>query len=632
MASCDEDLCVTVAVERHIQVKIARTHWKKSIAEGVVCASLWLVRTPSEVFYSSPRRPPLISLCAIMACVPATPATPASSVRAFRASLRRGRGGGRAYRTPTRSAPAPRSAFADNTGDDDASLADGSASADLLRRLHVNFLALRRGSRFAAQEFSIVATEAYERGVTMPSLRMDISLLGLSTASDLGLSEQDAFLSHLGMCMMTLWEMGWPSRGGEVMKSTDRRDTEGDKTTSAQTETTDTHTKAWSPVGIGNPENDKEARGLLAYIRATHQRSDAGYTLKRMEMERLMTLTQRAKGGDGAWDHPEGWQVTQRLDRDSLDPEAGGGGNEEDNIPVSQKGIASAGGATHGPLALGETDAVKLMRVNCRLTLLLREFVFASRGLRTVAEVISTRDEELDAMDLRENKQVRGAGTDDTDDTDEETDDTDDSEETDVSIIPPQVALEWSSAPRDLTRVLAARLLVAYVSCLTSHPAGLRSFVSAALDARAAGIPASALAKKLNPAEFDVEGSRRGMFGASADAGKFFALFLTSAYVAADEDELELQDTVAFRDKKKAATAKKQETEKARFSQKESDPDVFAWAPAPGEESFDVGWAAVVAGTMTEDEADKEEELRRRSVSGMRASVRAWMHMVSISQ
>ena len=513
MASCYEDLCVTVAVERHIQVKIARTHWKKSIAEGVVCASLWLVRTPSEVFYLSPRRPPLISLCAIMACVPATPATPASSVRAFRASLRRGRGGGRVFRTPTRSAPAPRSAFADNTGDDDASLADGSASADLLRRLHVNFLALRRGSRFAAQEFSIVATEAYERGVTMPSLRMDISLLGLSTASDLGLSEQDAFLSHLGMCMMTLWEMGWPSRGGEVMKFTDRRDTKGDKTTSAQTETNDTHTKAWSPVGIGNPENDKEARGLLAYIRATHQRSDAGYTLKRMEMERLMTLTQRAKGGDGAWDHPEGWQVTQRLDRDSLDPEAGGGGNEEDNIPVSQKGIASAGGATHGPLALGETDAVKLMRVNCRLTLLLREFVFASRGLRTVAEVISTRDEELDAMDLREKKQVRGAGTDDTDDTDEETDDTDDSEETDVSIIPPQVALEWSSAPRDLTRVLAARLLVAYVSCLTSHPAGLRSFVSAALDARAAGIPASALAKKLNPAEFDV-----GAVGAECSA------------------------------------------------------------------------------------------------------------------
>ena len=164
-----------------------------------------------------------------------------------------------------------------------------------MARLHVTFLALRRGSRFAAQEFAIVATEAYERGVTIPSLRMDISLLGLSTASDMGLSEQDAFLSHLGMCMMTLWELDWPSRGAPAGGGA-----------------------RWSPVG-GDPEDDREARGLLAYIRATHQRSDAGFTLKRMEMERIMTLQARGSGAPDAWAHPEGWGDTQRLNRDEPD-------------------------------------------------------------------------------------------------------------------------------------------------------------------------------------------------------------------------------------------------------------------------------------------------------------------------
>ena len=60
------------------------------------------------------------------------------------------------------------------------------------------FLATRRGSRFAAQEFAIIANEAYERGLSVASLRMDISLLGLSTQNRMGLSEQDAFLSNIG--------------------------------------------------------------------------------------------------------------------------------------------------------------------------------------------------------------------------------------------------------------------------------------------------------------------------------------------------------------------------------------------------------------------------------------------------
>ena len=102
------------------------------------------------------------------------------------------------------------------------------------------------------------------------------------------------------------------------------------------------------------------------------------------------------------------------------------------------------------------------------------------------------------------------------------------------------------------------------------------------------------------------------MFGSAADAGKFFALFLTSAYVAADEDDADNEVSEKNKDVTDPSLAL-------------LDPDMFAWAPAPGEAAGPVGWAAVAAGAMSEDEADEAEERRRRSVSGMRASVRAWM-------
>ena len=194
-----------------------------------------------------------------------------------------------------------------------------------------------------------------------------------------------------------------------------------------------------------------------------------------------------------------------------------------------------------------------------------RQFVFQSRGLRPVAEVISARDEELDG----------------------EEDAFFDANET--AAAQPQVALEWCATPRDAERTLAARTLVAYVSCLTSHPAGLRAFAAASLDARR-GVPAAALAEALDPAEFDVEGSRRGMFGSSADAGKFYALFLTSAYVAADEDDADTP-------RERAAQEVVEVVDPIDPGLALLDPDMFAWAPAPGEElSGPVGWAAVAAG------------------------------------
>ena len=101
------------------------------------------------------------------------------------------------------------------SNDDDVASTSAASDEELIRRLHVAFLAVRRGSRFAAQEFALVATDAYEHGLSVASLRMDVALLGLSTSNAMGMSEQDAFLSHYGMCAMTLFELSWPSpRGG----------------------------------------------------------------------------------------------------------------------------------------------------------------------------------------------------------------------------------------------------------------------------------------------------------------------------------------------------------------------------------------------------------------------------------
>ena len=141
---------------------------------------------------------------------------------------------------------------------------------------------------------------------------------------------------------------------------------------------------------------------------------------------------------------------------------------------------------------------------------------------------------------------------------------------------------------------------------------GLRGFAAAAVDAYLSGVPAVELTGAVLPAEFDVEGSRRGMFGSSADATKFFALFVTTAYVTAEEEGL-LPD---FTRGRSAAAATETATATAEMDvdvEAASDPDMFAWAPAPGE--------------TTADEATDDEARRRRSVAGMRESVRAWMDM-----
>ena len=158
--------------------------------------------------------------------------------------------------------------------------------------------------------------------------------------------------------------------------------------------------------------------------------------------------------------------------------------------------------------------------------------------LNVTVEGSTAAELELEAEAAAENERRRPEGdaeiTDDLDDLPGGVDDVTDPSRGSG----PQVALEWCRADRDAPRDLASRLLVSYVSALTVHPVGLRGFAAAALDAYELGLPASTLARSLRPEEFDVEGSRRGMFGSSADATKFFSLFLTTAYVTAQEEGL----------------------------------------------------------------------------------------------
>ena len=386
-----------------------------------------------------------------------------------------------------------------------------SETADTPRRPHVPSLATPRASRIAAQEYAPVATDASERRVSIPTLRMDISLLGLSTENRMGVSEQDAFLSNIGMAMMTLYELAWPSPGGG---------------------------EGWCPVGPGiDPEEDREARGLLAYIRATHQRSDQGFTLKRMEMERMMALS--AYQGQGEFElEPADGRSAPQLGRNN-------------DRPVSQTGI---GGGPPNPAraaAATESPAVVLMRVNCRLTLLLREMVFIERGLRPVTEVVSqTEQDEEDAELLAEAEEElermkrEAAGEDVVEyvnprrlQLDRRTTKTTTSTARGFWTPTTRRNSRWSGAacvereretsPRGRSPRTCPRSPRTPWVCARSPPRGrVRRG-----DPRARDVTA-----RLAPEEFDVEGSRRGMFGSAADATRFFSLFVTTAYVVAEQD------------------------------------------------------------------------------------------------
>ena len=198
-----------------------------------------------------------------------------------------------------------------------------------LDELLVPFLALRRGSRFAHQEFVMAATEAYDEAISLGKLKTETYVLGLnsnisskssksSNNGSLGTSEQEAFLSHLSMVYCTLHYMGRASK----------------------------KTGAF----LVDPEKDKELKGILGYIKMTHtNRDENGITLKRMEFEQRRVLNASEPNEDprkySKWDNSSGRNPNAKV-------------NDVRQI----------------------TPGILLMRTNARLSLLAKEMVEGPEG------------------------------------------------------------------------------------------------------------------------------------------------------------------------------------------------------------------------------------------------------------
>ena len=377
-------------------------------------------------------------------------------------------GASRARATPARGARA-------SERDDDGDALDRRPSDDAstsTSALVPAFLAMRRGSRFACQEFVRRASAGRRRGATTAAARADAAVFGLSPVMRMGVSELDAFASSLAMVHLTMEFMG------EGMS------------------------------GDGERANDPEARGMLNYIEATHKNCDEGYTLKRMELERRFANT--------------------RATRASSPGEA-------------------------------------LMRSNCKLTLLTREMLELERGIAS-ARLKLTAEEQ--------NEEFISASVDDVEMESQA-----------------QVALGWCTRERTKARSLAADMLVGFFSVLTGHPVGYKSFVAAARAAFEEGISANELTSALEAPEFDVEGTRRGMFGRSADAPKLFAGFVTTAYIALEAEGLTLPSSAR------------------------GDEELFAYADHP------------CAPEDAECAAPLTDEQKRRAVKGLRQAIDAWLQM-----
>lgn len=356
---------------------------------------------------------------------------------------------------------------------------DAAPSArEAARRMLPSFLAARRGSRFAQQEFAqLCARATREEGLTVSDARVEAALMGLSAEVRMGQSEQDAFASATAMVALTL-------------RRFDRTEAEGGSEMDA--------------------EDDPEVRGMLKYIEMTHKNADDGYTLRRMELERR---------------------------------------------------FLNAESATRRP-----TPGEAIMRMNCKLTLLTREMIEHERGITSARERLAAMNDPDVSADENEIIEIEARQ---------------------------QLALAWCTRERTPARVLAADMLVAFFSVLTSHPVGYRSFVRAAREAYESGISADDITSALDAPEFDVEGTRRGMFGRAADAPKLFAGFVTTAFVAFEAEGLPLPAAAG------------------------GDENLFAHArhPRASDEVDD-----------EPSEADSDEK-RRAITSGLRKAVEVWLQM-----
>lgn len=373
---------------------------------------------------------------------------------------------------------------------------DGTTAEDVgrtraIRALVPSFLAIRRGSRFAHQEFVARAAEAYRLGATVQDARIEAAMMGLSSVIRLGMSEQDAFASSVAMVHLTMRFMG--EKGGRAGSSDETANEDEENVVN---------------VDALMEEADPEARGMLKYIEATHKSADAGYTLKRMELERR---------------------------------------------------FAGAG------LSRSPSPGEALMRSNCKLTLLTREMLELERGVMSARLALTAAEEDSESI---------SASVDDVE-----------------SESQAQVALAWCRRDRTPARELAAEMLVGFFSVLTGHPLGYKSFVAAARAAFEKGISADEITSAVEAPEFDVEGTRRGMFGRSADAPKLFAGFVTTAYIALEAEGLALPPSA------------------------NGDEELFAYADYP------------CAPDDVECKTPTTDEQKRRSAKGLRQAIDAWLAM-----
>ena len=393
-----------------------------------------------------------------------------------------------------------------------------------IRALLPSFLAMRRGSRFAHQEFVRRCAECARsetRKATVSDARIEAALMGLSSVIRMGTSEQDAFASAFAMVTLTLFWMD-----AEKVKPSDE--------------------SAWTVADAAASDpltDDPEAKGMLKYIAATHRAADEGFTLKRMELER----------------------------RFSMSDDDGANGKRR------------------------PTPGEAIMRMNCKLTLLTREMVERERGIAQVkGELAALSEREVISTDGDGRDQEGGDATGDDDATDDVASSLESYEEEPTA----QVALSWCIKERTAARDVASDMLVAFFSVLTGHPVGYRAFVDAARRGYELGISASEITSALEPPEFDVEGTRRGMFGRSADAPKLFSGFVTTAYVALEAEGVPLPSAA------------------------NGDEELFAYACAPRapderEEDDD------------EDAPPREltDDAKRRATRGLRLAVDSWLEM-----
>lgn len=429
--------------------------------------------------------------------------------------------------TTTTTSAASSSSSAGETDDDESTTAVRTA----IRALLPSFLAMRRGSRFAHQEFvrrcaECTRSETSARArATVSDARIEAALMGLSSVIRMGTSEQDAFASAFAMVTLTLFWMD-----AEKVKPSDE--------------------SAWTVAdssASANPlTDDPEAKGMLKYIAATHRAADEGFTLKRMELER----------------------------RFSMSDDDGAGGN---------------GRGKRRP-----TPGEAIMRMNCKLTLLTREMLERERGIAQVKGELAALSERevISTTDGDGGDEERGDATDDDDASSSSAESSYEEEPT------AQVALSWCVKERTPARDVASDMLVAFFSVLTGHPVGYRAFVDAARRGYELGISASEITAALEPPEFDVEGTRRGMFGRSADAPKLFSGFVTTVYVALEAEGVPLPSAA------------------------NGDEELFAYAcvpRAPDEREED----------EDEDAPPREltDDAKRRATRGLRLAVDSWLEM-----